>query len=217
MRALEERGFTFQKSAEAYVNPAAHNRNKSSISSLGSPTTPPPQTVSELQTRTFAILNRHHITPHVDPQICLVQCAGRRDDPSRRSADELGLQLGLTKCLIHQPQFLSLTLTQEEPASLLLEKRHVVDFGSDNVLLGNKDDYLIPITLDLEPLPFEATGIVCGVAGKLIGGGESGPFVGPIEMSYLSTARAGTVMVEEKDLGRAMEALESGENGVAMN
>ena len=118
----------------------------------------------------------------------------------------MGLQLGLTKCLIHHPKFLSLTLTEGEPASLLLEKRHVVNFGSDNVLLGNKDNILIPITLDLQPLPFEATGIVCGVAGKLAGG-EIGPLLWPIEMSYLSTARAGTVMVDEKDIERALAAL----------
>lgn len=111
------------------------------------------------------------------------------------------------------------------------------------MLLGSKHDYLVPITLDLTKLPFEATGIVCGVAGRLVagdmhtqeesdvsngdggggggvgmgvgmgngngnghgdGGGEGG---GPIEMSYLSTARAGTVMVDERDLERAMRVL----------
>ena len=218
VRALEERGFSFQQSTEAYVNPAAHQRNKSSTSSFGanSPTTPPPKTVSELQVRTFALLQRHHITPNVDRNIRLVQCAGRRSDPNSSSASELALQLGLTKCLIHQPRFLTLTLTKDEPASLLLEKQHVSHFGPGDVLLGSKDDYLTPITLDLEPLPFEATGIVCGVAGKLAGGGESGPLLGPIEMSYLSTARAGTVMVDVKDLERAMEALQFGPDSVAI-
>lgn len=219
IRALEARGFAFQKSTEAYVNPAAHQRNKSSTSSFGAgpPTTPPPKTVSELETRTFALLKRHKITPNVYSNIRLVQCAGRRDDPSNHSADELALQLGITKCLIHQPKFLSLTLTEDEPASLLLEKQHLAHFGSENVLLGSKDDYLTPVTLDLEPLPFEATGIVCGVAGKLAGGGESGALLGPIEMSYLSTARAGTVIVDEKDLERAMEALQVGQQGAATN
>ena len=92
-----------------------------------------------------------------------------------------------------------------------------MNFGSDNVLLGNKDAVLIPITLDLQPLPFEATGIVCGVAGKLAGGSETGPLLWPIEMSYLSTARAGTVMVDEKDIERAMAALEANNLGVAMH
>lgn len=217
IRALEERGFSFQESTEAYVNPRAHQRSKSSTSSVGagSPATPPPKTISELESRTFALLKRHNISPNVDSDIRLVQCAGRRDDPSNHSADELALQLGLTRCLVHQPKFLSLTLTEDEPASLLLEKGHVSYFSSESVLLGSKDDYLAPITLDLEPLSFEATGIVCGVAGKLAGGGASGPLLGPIQMSYLSTARAGTVMVDEKDLERAMEALQVGQQCAA--
>jgi hypothetical protein len=126
----------------------------------------------------------------------------------------MGLQLGLTKCLIHQPRFLSLTLTEGEPASLLLEKQLIPNFGSQNALLGSsKEDCLIPITLDLETLPLEATGIVCGVAGKLVRGssGKSTNDDITIDMSYLSTARAGAVIVEEKDLQRAREALGVGE------
>ena len=124
----------------------------------------------------------------------------------------MGLQLGLTKSLLHQPRFLSLTLTETEAASMLLEKRLLSNFsiGADSVVLGSTDNDLIPITLDLEPLPFEATGIVCGVAGRLVGGLS---IVEPIEMSYLSTAKAGTVMVDEKDLESAMRALRLGEDG----
>ena len=122
------------------------------------------------------------------------------------------MQLGLTKCLIHQPKFLSLTLTEDESASILMEKRLLTNFdvGNDNVLLGSKDELLIPITLDLEPLPFEATGIVCGIAGRLVGGHS---VVQAIEMSYLSTAKAGTVMVEESFLEHAMMALRVREDG----
>lgn len=93
-----------------------------------------------------------------------------------------------------------------------MEKRLLKNFdiGSDNVLVGSKDEHLIPITLDLEPLPFEATGIVCGIAGRLVGGHS---VVRAIEMSYLSTAKAGTVMVEEGDLEHAMMALRVREDG----
>jgi len=104
-------------------------------------------------------------------------------------------------------------MTKDESASLLLEQRLMVNFdmsGWDNVLLGAKNDFLIPITLDLEPLPFEATGIVCGVAGRLVLGPGA---LSPIDMNYLSTARAGTVMVNEKDLDHAMEALRLGADG----
>lgn len=217
IRALEDRGFAFEKRAEAYVNAAAtHRRNKSSTSSIGGDfSISPPATISEWQARTFALLEQRNIIPKVETDIRLVQCAGRRDDPNSFSVDEMGLQLGLLKCLIHQPKFLSLTLTEGEPASLLLEKRLIPNFGARNALLGSSmEDCLIPITFDLEPLPVEATGIVCGVAGKLVRGssGTSSNEDSMIDMSYLSTARAGTVMVEEKDLQRAMEALGVGEN-----
>ena len=215
IRALEERGFAFEKSAEAYVNPMAHHRNASSTSSFepSSPATPPPTTVSELQARTFSLLKRRNIVPQVHRDIRLIQCAGRGDSISNQSSSDLEMQIGLTKSLVHPPRFLSLTLVETESASLLLEKCTLNNFNSDHILLGSEDDYLIPVTLNLEPLPFEATGIVCGVAGKLVGG-NTGPLTDSVEMSYLSTARAGTVMVDERDLERAMEALRDGEYGL---
>ena len=143
-----------------------------------------------------------------------MQCAGRKDTSGGIANDDIALQHGLVKCLANQARFLSLTLTDTEPASLLLEKRLVPEFGCDDVLLGGKEDILIPITLDLRGLPLEATGIVCGVASKLLGGTAVQAFHA-VEMSYLSTARAGTVMVEERELSRAMEALIVGEeNGL---
>lgn len=105
---------------------------------------------------------------------------------------------------------MSVTLTDAEPASLLLQKEMLGLFGSDDVLLGSKEDVLIPIVLDLRGLPVDSTGIVCGVAGRLVGGTSEreGYFnAGAIEMSYLSTARAGTVIVAEEDLARAVAAL----------
>ncbi|KAL8923066.1 MAG: hypothetical protein Q9172_003312 [Xanthocarpia lactea] len=214
VRALEDRGFQFEESAEAYVNPAArHDRNRSSTSSFGpiSPSTPPPTTVDELQTRTFALLERHGILPKVDADIRLLQCAGRRNDSNASPTIEMALQVGITKCLLYQPRFLSLTLTENDAASLLLDRRLISNFTPNGVLLGNTEDFLVPIMLDLEPLPLEATGIVCGVAGRLTGGRGDGALSKAIEMLYLSTARTGTVIVEEKDLDHAMEALRTSE------
>lgn len=198
------------------MNQASHHRHNSSTTSfeVRPPSTPPPTSVSELQKRTFALLKRRNVLPQAYKEIRLVQCAGRKDTSGAVANDELDLQLGLVKCLINQPRFLSLTLTDTEPASLLLEKSLVPEFGSDDVLLGSKEDILIPITLDLRELPLEATGIVCGVAGKVVGG-TAGQVSHAVEMSYLSTARAGTVVVGERELNRAMEALMLGEeNGV---
>ncbi len=54
------------------------------------------------------------------------------------------------------------------------------------------------------------------MAGKLVGG-TTGGMKEAVEMSYLSTARAGTVMVSESELERALDALRVGKNGVSTN
>ena len=216
------------------------------------PSTPPPSSISELESRTFNTLKRRRVVPTVDPSIQLVQCAGRKDTLRGETglhassiAVKHRLQLGLVKCLTTEPRarFLSLTLTDTEPASLLLEKRLLINFedpdcsNSDNlVLLGNKHDALVPITLDLRELPMESTGIVCGIAGRLVGStasrsdgkdgdeelnGQSfdlGSVSDILEMSYLSTARAGTVIIPEGELQTALNALKGdearGKNGL---
>jgi hypothetical protein len=136
-----------------------------------------------------------------------------RNRNSMSTSTDDALHLGLVKCLISapSPKFLSLTLTDTEPASLLLDHTLLHNFAPDT-LLGTKGDYLSPISLDLRNLPFESTGIVCGVAGRLVGGTTKG-LEQPVEMSYLSTARAGTVMVAEEELDRALDALRGAEAG----
>ncbi|KAF2140361.1 uncharacterized protein K452DRAFT_289101 [Aplosporella prunicola CBS 121167] len=236
VQALEDRGFAFEHTTSSYVNPAngVHTRSHSgSSSSVDAPMagTPPPATIDELQTRTFALLKQRNILFTVDPSIQLVQCAGSKDSsgssassssattltngttttksngaPHRppSSAPEDPLHLGLVKCLISAPHpaFLSLTLTDTEPASVLLEKQLLAHFAAD-ALLGGGQEALVPLTLDLRGIPLESTGIVCGVAGRL---GAAAPQAAQ-EMSYLSTARAGTVMVAEGELEGALEAL----------
>jgi len=177
---------------------------------------PLPTTIEELEAKTFATLKRQNVVPSVNTNTRLVLCAGRRRvsraGTSMRSTDG-GLYLGLVKCLVSQPEFLSVTLTNHEPASLLLQEDLLPMFGSTDSLLGTKGDVLIPIILDLRGLPVESTGIVCGVAGRLVGrtgGGAFGDASDSVEMSYLSTARAGTVMVAEENIERAIGALSLG-------
>ncbi|KAI9726077.1 MAG: hypothetical protein M1828_002085 [Chrysothrix sp. TS-e1954] len=202
------------------------------------PPTPPPSSVHELEARTFALLARRSIAPVVDPSLRLVQTAGRKDTlrggtgaHASSAPALLKLQLGLIKSLVMvpRPRFISVTLTDTEPASILLERELLANFGEkggedesfNSILLGNREEALVPIMLDLRDLPMESTGIVCGVAGRLVGGtatntsavfepltpGSLDDPTGSIEMSYLSTARAGTVMVSEAELERALEAL----------
>jgi hypothetical protein len=175
--------------------------------------------VTELQLRTLATLKRHGIVPTVDASIKLIQCAGRLDDSTTSTPSNDRLSLGLVQCLAAGPKFFSLTLTDTEAPSLLLERRMLPFFTitspsssePQSVLLGSKEEHLIPITLDLRTLPMESTGIVCGVAGRLVGGTKLG-LDSAVEMSYLSTAKSGTVTVSEAELDRALAALRDGPN-----
>ncbi|PKY03847.1 hypothetical protein P168DRAFT_290964 [Aspergillus campestris IBT 28561] len=234
--ALGNRGFQFEMDTEAFVN----------INQA----TPPPSSLNELQTRTFASLRKNAIVPFVDRSLRLVQCAAHHHYSSDASSISI-LREALTAALVvDQPRFLSLTLTAADPAaSLLLEKRLLPRFASSDpdddssLLLGAKEDILVPVMLDLRKLPPEATGIVCGVASRLAdathaadypsavpiespvdephfsfsGGGHSIHRLQPdldasldaVEISFLSTARAGTILVGEHELNRAMDALDT--------
>ncbi|KAL1970761.1 hypothetical protein VTN77DRAFT_2595 [Rasamsonia byssochlamydoides] len=183
VRALEKRGFTFEVNSDAFVNnlqshfyPTSPHTGPTQHSP---PVTPPPSTLSELQTRTFASLRKHNIVPCVDKSLRLVQCAAHHRDRCDVTSSSILRPALTTALLVDRPRFLSLTLTPADPAaSILLEKRLLPRFSTDpalgaaadeesSLLLGSKEDILVPIMLDLRDLPLEATGIVCGVAGRL--------------------------------------------------
>ena len=236
IHALEDRGFVFEAGADGesghMTNPASpllqsRPRNGSTSSSFDFPLktgTPPPTTVSELQTKTFKLLKQNSITPFVDDATELVTCAGVKDSTASTSASNFSegkLQLGLTNCLTTtpSPKFLSLTLTDSESASLTLEKRLVSYFYNEGeeLLLGKDGPEQVAITLDLKDLPLESTGIVCGVASRLTEGMKMR--IGDVfNMSYLSTAKAGHVIVYMDELEDAMEALRGAEqNGIGVH
>lgn len=227
IHALEDRGFLFEASdpsngdneAGLMTNPASPllHRPSSSMNSFDfppTPATPPPTSVSELQQRTFTLLRTHHITPHVDPSISLVTCAGIKATlPTPSSTTQTTLQHSLLTLLSAPtpPRFLSLTLSESDSASLTLERDLLSAFPED-VILGMDGPAQVPVTLDLHSLPLQSTGIVCGVASRLVDGmkGRFGAGLGlpGFEMSYLSTARAGHVVVYEEELEDVMEILQ---------
>jgi cellobiose dehydrogenase (acceptor) len=186
-------------------------------------TTPPPTTVPELQSRTFKLLKRNSIRPIIDEDIKfeLVTCSGVKDTTARTSASNFSagkIQLGLARCLttVPPPSFLSVTLTDSESASITLEKRLITHFynNGEELLLGHDGPEQVPITFDLKDLPLESTGIVCGVASRLTDG-MKGRIGDVFNMSYLSTAKAGHVIVYRDELEEAMEALKGVEqNGI---
>ncbi|KAL5338063.1 hypothetical protein BJX70DRAFT_216046 [Aspergillus crustosus] len=288
IETLEKRGFQFEISTEAFINNNQHSLNNafSPVSSLSAstlsspPATPPPSSLNELQKRTFSSLRRNNIIPSVDTSLRLVQCAAHHPYSSDASSIAILRDALTTALVVDKPRFLSLTLTAADPAaSLLLEQRLLPRFSSDplssaegdddsSLLLGSKEDILVPIMLDLRKLPLEATGIVCGVASRLADatharddddlsasatlsiesslsdrhidattesrtasnpkspgpGRKSNGIHHPpthhlqpdldtsfdaVEISFLSTARAGTIIVGEHELRRAVDALDA--------
>lgn len=281
--ALESRGFQFENTTAAFVSPTSPHLERKLSDAL--PPVTPPSTVGELQARTFENLRRHQISPYVDDSLRLVQCAAHHQYNREESSMSILRDALTTVLLVDDPRFLSLTLAALDPAaSLLLEKRLLPRFArpssshqdyedGSGLLLGSKEEYLVPIMLDLRHLSLEASGIVCGVAGRLaeaagssaprgeesgdasiVGSNESSVIgsvpalfdtfgtrmglggsdrrtptheltpvpptthhlkpdvdarVDAVEISFLSTARAGTIIVGEDELKRAIDALEA--------
>mgnify|MGYP005988592609 FL=1 len=108
----------------------------------------------------------------------------------------------MVSALASQPRFLAITLAQDDPPSLLLDKDLLSIFGDS--LIGDTDAKLVPIFLDLVSLPFEVTGIVCGVAGRLV---QEMQMTESSELCYLSTARASAVILPEEQSARARAIL----------
>ncbi|KAH0445090.1 hypothetical protein CcaCcLH18_00151 [Colletotrichum camelliae] len=226
VQALLARGFELAENESNFVSPAAsvHSRGGSQN---GPPLTPPPSTIAELQVRTFDLLKKRSVAPYVEEDLLLVQCSGRETSqlggefshtqrpPLSRQVTGNGhrqtwldnidtkLYTAMISALAARPRFISITLAQEDPPSLLLDKSLLGLFGDS--LVGDTKTNLTPIFLDLESLPLEATGIVCGVAGTLVQDMRTGDSAG---LSYLSTARAGAVILSCEQSIRALEILE---------
>jgi ACT domain len=226
VQALLARGFEFSESDSAYVAPSTISHSRGTSSSSEPPSTPPPSNVAELQARTFSHLKRRNVVPFVERSLHLVQCSGKEtgstdDYPSRPHPNspisngkpegshwlesiDAKLYLGLISALTLQPRFLSITLSKDDAPSLLLDKSLLTLFGDS--IAGDTEGDLVPIFLDLSNLPLDSTGIVCGVAGRLVDELRVQDLQGS-ELSYLSTARAGAVILSSEGSARALEAL----------
>ena len=212
-----------EDSDSSFVSPTALSLTRG-LSQDGDkpPPSPPPSNVAELQTRAFKLLKKNHVVPYVEPDLRLVQCSGK--DPSHNDGgyswparsyagngshreawvDKVDTKFytSLVAALVSQPKFLSVTLTEEDEPSLLLDKCLLDTFGDS--LIGPIDAELVPIFLDLVDLPFDATGIVAGVAGKLA---EDMQMEQNAELSYLSTAKTGAVILSSEQADLALTVL----------
>lgn len=218
--ALLEHGFHLADNGPDYTSKGPATKG------YPSRTTTPPLEVAELQARTFDLLRKGGVIPYIEEGLRLVQCSGRETanltsefahHSSRRQAQGNGhdsqkwldnvdtkLYTALVSAFVSQPRFLSVTLAKDDPPSLLLDRNLLGIFGDS--LMGDTEDELVPIFLDLSGVPFEVTGVICGVAGKIVTDMED------CSVSYLSTVRSGAVILSDEQavqvLGILKPALE---------
>ncbi|KYK61513.1 hypothetical protein DCS_02655 [Drechmeria coniospora] len=224
IKALSDKGFELSENQSSFVNANAYGRKSSSIHSASPPGSPPPSNTKELETRTFALMQKRNVSPYVDEGLQLIQCSGREipqpavvyghrpsssrqvPNPVRRQSWIDNVDTKLYTCiisaLVSRPRFMSLTLAQDDPPSLLVDRKLLLLF--EDSIVGDMDSNFVPIFLDLVNLPSEVTGIVCGVAGRLV---EDMQMTETFELSYLSTARAGAVILTEEQSTRALTIL----------
>ncbi len=226
VQALLARGFVFSEAESSFKSPATASHNRGSSHPSEQPTTPTPSNVRDLQGRVFELLKKRSVVPYIDDDLILVQCSGGKNSSydgyshrphmgrsntggngSQRKGSwvdtvDSRLYTSLITALVSQPRFLSVTLAQDDEPSLLLDKSLLGIFGDS--LVGPTEGNLVPIFLDLVNLPFEATGIVSGVAGKLV---QDMDMQESSELSYLSTARAGAVILPSEQSVKALEIL----------
>ena len=220
--ALQTKGYELSDNESDFISPAAAGHTRTSSDSSSAPRTPPPSNEDELQTRAFELLRKRKIEPYVVAGLELVQCSGREvsqhsDMYNRRPSasrytngrspgwvDNVDTKLYtcMVSALVSQPRFISITLAQDDPPSLLIDRTLLSIFGDS--LVGDTDSKHVPIFLDLVSLPSEVTGIVCGVAGKLVQDMHSAE---SSELSYLSTARAGAVILPQQQSQKALDIL----------
>lgn len=234
--ALLSRGFEFAEEESSYRSQQQqHSRGPSHSSTNGhgksnsESSLPQPTNAAELQARTFETLRKRNVVPYIIADLQLIQCSGRERNPlgvnpysqhrpsllrthtwnghrgSNSWLDTIDTKLytGLVAALVAPPRFLSITLAQDDAPSLLMDKSLLPIFGDS--LVGDLKGSLVPIFLDLVNLPFEATGIVSGVAGRLV---QEMQIKASAELSYLSTARAGAVILSSEQSKRALTVLE---------
>ncbi|KAI8633041.1 ACT domain-containing protein [Xylariaceae sp. FL1651] len=229
VQALLARNFECIDDETAFVSPTAMSHGRARSQGSEPPSTPPPSSVAELQKRTFDLLKKRNVVPYICDGLSLVQCSGRdvsqlidysshRLPLSRQTTGnghrtswldnvDTKLYTSLIAVLAGQPRFLSITLALDDPPSLLLDKTLVNVFGDS--LVGDTEGDLMPIFLDLVDLPLEATGIVSGVAGKLVDEMRMVETGVSAELSYLSTARAGAVVLSNEQSMKALKVLRS--------
>lgn len=195
---LTNNNFEFNDISGSYI---VNNNYESFVKkSLDSDTT-------ELENRTFALFKQANIKPVINEKVALLLTGSRSND-----VNQTILKTAKNIAANNVPDYFAITRTSINEVSLILPKsskqRASMGFNS-KYLIGSTQDIIKPVTIDLQKLPLDSTGIVAGVASKIINGVNSFPSPDnySFELNYLSMARSAILMIPKENVKLVSEIL----------
>lgn len=159
-----------------------------------------------LESRAFQLFKQTNIQPRINSNVNLLLTGAR---PGEVKNTILKTAKNISSGTI--PDYFSITRTSVNEVSLLLPKsprrRSLMGFSSKNII-GSIQDVIVPITVDLYKLPLDSTGIVAGLASRIINGVKLAAQTDyPFEMNYLSMAQSAIIMVPKENLSLVSDIL----------
>lgn len=152
-----------------------------------------------MEYETFDTFKRFNISPIVNKNVRLLLTGAR----SGETSNTISKTMKILSSFDLIPDYFAITRTSLNEISLILPKsskiRSSLGFTAKNII-GSTQDVIIPITIDFSKLPINSTGIVSGVASKLLYGLWESNDETLLEMSYLSMAQSGIIMIPEENL-----------------
>ncbi|CAK7895052.1 hypothetical protein CAAN1_05S01332 [[Candida] anglica] len=191
---LTSKNFEFSNLSNSYIN-VNEKRSSKDTAASASPNL-------DIEQRAFELFNRANVKPIINKSIKLLLTGSRSGEVSRtllKTAQNLA-STDIQSVLF--PQYFAVTRTSLNEVSLLLPKssktRAKMGFPS-KYIIGSTQDSIIPVTIDLNALPLDSTGIVAGLASRLLSGNKRVSSL-PLEMSYLSMAKSGIIMIPKENI-----------------
>lgn len=190
---LAKQDFEFSDISNSYI--VSHKAAAASEE----PNIPQNKSASNLESCVFKQFKHANIKPEINERINLLLTGARSGEVTNTI-----LKTAKNISSNNIPDYFCITRTSINEVSLLLPKssgkRSLMGFNSRNIV-GSIQDIIIPITIDLHKLPLDSTGIVAGVASKIVGGvNTSSNSIDSVEMNYLSMAMSAIIMIPKENL-----------------
>lgn len=195
---LTLKNFEFSNLSNSYINVQNQGSNTIETGRLDGGASPN----LDIEQRAFELFQQANVSPIINKSTKLLLTGARSSEASRTLLKTAQILASTDIQSEFFPQYFAITRTSLNEVSLLLPKsselRGRLGFPS-KCIIGSTQDAIIPITIDLHALPLDTTGIVAGLASKLLSGSKKKSQI-PLEMSYLSMAKAGIVMIPKEDV-----------------